>query len=436
MPKKRITQDVAERTKPRIDEAGKPKDTIVWDSGLKGFGLISRKNGLTKTWILQREVKGKTARETLGHFPEMSASKARELAEASSAKMKKGFNPHAARAADLTLGIAFDKYMAVRVDLAPSTRALYEDNFERYVADFKPHETAKPLKDTPLYELGKNASRVEEMFASVTKDYGKGAANQAAQIVRFVYRHQLKYHDDWPSHPIRFRLHRIKPRKKVIPYDQYEQWARGIMTMQNPIRRCGQLFMFLSGMRVDATRKMRWEHVDLKQKSLLVPMPKGGELFEFTLPLSAQMVTLLERLRIYSTEEWAFPGSVWCFPSADSQCGHIVEFKEQRRAVLVNPHALRRTFMTRAADIVPKKHISFLVNHAIEEDNVTDDYIVAEDAPLRASQQKISNYIMEKLVVSMEEILGPLHSGTKQTFGKLPFWGRKAKLLSAKDTNR
>ena len=88
--------------------------------------------------------------------------------------------------------------------------------------------------------------------------------------------------------------------------------------------------------------------------------------------------------------------------------------------------------MTRAADMVPKKHISFLVNHAMEEENTTDDYIVAEDAPLRKSQQIISDYIMGKLAVPLEEVLGPVHSGTKQTFGILPSWGRKGLVLTKK----
>ena len=435
MPSKKITQETAERARPGVDkETGKPKDSILWDSGLKGFGLICRKNGETKTWILQREVDGSTARQTIGHFPKMGASEARKEAEALTAKMKEGFNPHAARAADLTLGIGLDKYLAVRVDLAESTRRLYRDNFDRYVANYVHAKGGKALKDTPLYELGKNAARIEELFASVTNEFGKGAANQAAQIVRFVYKHHLKYHDDWPSHPVRFHLHKLKPRKRVIPYDQYEAWAREVTTIENPIRRCGQLFILLSGMRVDATRKMRWEHIDWKRKTLLVPEPKGGELFEFTLPLSTQMITVLERLRIYRQEGWAFGDNPkcnqWCFPSADSESGHIIEFKEQRRDALVNPHALRRTFMTRAADMVPKKHISFLVNHAIEEENTTDDYIAAEMEPLRKSQQTISDYIMSKLAVSLAEILGPVHSGTKQTFGKLPSWGRKGKLLA------
>ena len=62
MPSKKLTQEVAERAKPGVG-----KDAILWDSGVKGFGLICRKNGQTKTWIMQRDVDGKTARETLGH---------------------------------------------------------------------------------------------------------------------------------------------------------------------------------------------------------------------------------------------------------------------------------------------------------------------------------------------------------------------------------
>ena len=73
MPSKKLTQEVAARVK-----SGEGRDVIVWDSGLKGFGLICRKNGETKTWIMQRDVAGKTARETLGHFPDMNASAARE----------------------------------------------------------------------------------------------------------------------------------------------------------------------------------------------------------------------------------------------------------------------------------------------------------------------------------------------------------------------
>jgi integrase len=432
---KKLTQEVAERARPGQDAPGDLKDTILWDAGLKGFGLICRKNGETKTWIVQREVSGKTARQTLGHFPEVSAADARKAAEAASAKMKGGFNPHAARAAEVTLGTAFENYVKVRVDLRPTTAALYKDNFERYVADWKPEPNARPLRDTPLFDLARNAARVQEMFADVTKQYGKGAANQAAQIVRFVYNHELKYHDEWPRNPVRFRLHKLKPRKRVIPYDNYEGWARGVMSLTNPVRRCGQLFILLSGMRVNATTEMRWEHIDWSRKTLRVPEPKGGELYEFTLPLSTQMVTILERLRVYCTEGWAFPACPWCFPAIlrDGTVGNVNNFKEARRAALINPHSLRRTFMTRAADMVPKKHISFLVNHAVEEENTTDDYIVPEDAPLRKSQQIISDYIMSKLVVTVEDILGPIHSGTKQTFGTLPPWGRKANILAKRE---
>lgn len=37
------------------------------------------------------------------------------------------------------------------------------------------------------------------------------------------------------------------------------------MTVENFIRRCRQLFILLSGMRVDATRKTRWERETIEQ---------------------------------------------------------------------------------------------------------------------------------------------------------------------------
>ncbi len=82
---------------------------------------------------------------------------------------------------------------------------------------------------------------------------------------------------------------------------------------------------------------------------------------------------------------------------------------------------LRRTFATVAADIVPEKHISFLLNHALHR-NVTDSYIVRQHKALAVSQQRISDAIVEKLGTTVEEILGQVHSGTAMTFGRPVPW--------------
>jgi integrase len=285
---------------------------------------------------------------------------------------------------------------------------------------------------------------VAQVFAEVTRKNGKGAANGTAQIVRMVYNRELEAHekDSWPRNPMRartklFKMHRLPPRQRVIPEDGFPAWADAVRSVENPLCRAGQLWLLLTGMRVNDVRTMRWEHItwektksgERRAKDLFIPDPTGGKIRTYRLPLSPALATIINGLRIYATEAWAFPNTPWCFPCAGSKSRHIEEFKEHRRAVLINPHALRRTFATVAADVVPAKHISFLMNHALQK-TMTDAYMALRPESLRRSQQAISGYIIEKLGATIEDILGPIHSGTKQTFGALPFCGRKGKMLA------
>lgn len=428
-----LTDAVAEGTKP-----DKGKDAFLWDTKLKGFALIIRKSGV-KTWIMQREVRGKTARQSLGNFSTMREEAARKAALKAFADMSAGFNPHEARDANVTFAVAFEDYLKTRVDLAPATQRLYRTNFNLYLEE--------AIGKTPVYELGKSPRRVAQLFADVTRAHGKGAANQVAQIVRMVYNRELEAHEgqNWPRNPVRaktalFKMHKLAPRQKVIQEDAFPSWAQAVQSIENPLRRAGQLWMLLSGMRVNDVRTMRWDNITWEKtedggrraKELFIPDPKGGKTRAYRLPLSTALATIIDRVLIYSTEDWAFgktPQAQWCFPSADSASGHIEEFKEQRRTALVNPHALRRTFATVAADVVPAKHVSFLMNHALYK-TITDAYQVVRPEALRRSQQSISDYIIEQLGMTAEDILGPIHSGTKQTYGQLPGWGRKGLIVA------
>lgn len=107
-----------------------------------------------------------------------------------------------------------------------------------------------------------------------------------------------------------------------------------------------------------------------RAKETFIPKPKGGRTRAYRLPLSDSMAAILDRLRVYSTEEWAFAGSPWCSrANIKRELDHVKGFKEQRRAVLVNPHSLRRTFATVAADVVPAKHYFVLDESRSAEDH-------------------------------------------------------------------
>ena len=132
-------------------------------------------------------------------------------------------------------------------------------------------------------------------------------------------------------------------------------------------------------------------------------------------------------LEVYSTEGWAFPGSEWVFPAADSKSGHVAETREQRREKLINVHSLRRTLITFASDVVPRKHISFLVNHNVDKETITDQYIVRNSTSLHRSQQLITDYLVGRLGYSVEEILGPERNEINPDFGWAAPWKRKAR---------
>ena len=293
--RKRLTQESAERAKPERDGAtGTAKETIYWDDKLSGFGLVCRKNGETKTWIAQREVKTergrKTARTSLGHFPALSATEARTAAMAELKRMREGYNPHEARAAGVTLAVAFADYLKTRIDLMPRTVAGYKYDVNNYL---------RSILDVPLSDLGKNPRRISELFVNISQQHGRGSANGAMQIFRAVYNREADLNENLPRNPVRrnvVKLHRLKPRTTIIAEEQFVGWSQGVMSIHNPIRRALQLFVLLSGMRETATVEMRWKDVNWTTKTLKVPDPKGGENKAFELPLSDAIIAVLRRL--------------------------------------------------------------------------------------------------------------------------------------------
>ncbi|MCL5745606.1 MAG: integrase arm-type DNA-binding domain-containing protein [Acidobacteria bacterium] len=402
MPTKRLTQEIAERAKP---------GELLCDTKVTGLMLISRAR--MKTWVAQREVKDaetgirKTARVTLGHFPEMSLDDARLAAMEELQKMLKGQNPHEARNVKLTVAAAFEEYMTGAVDLQPKTKHDYRYIMEHYL---------KTVKDVPISDLGEKPQRVRQLFLNLTNTAGKATANGTLRVLRAVYNGSRELHSTLPPNPVRkgvIRWHKIQKRKTRIQEEQFTTWASALKTIQNPIRRGLRLFLLLSGQRDRATREMRWEHVNLDKETVFFPRPKGGELRAFTLPLSPQLVSVLRYLRTFSKEEWAFPGSEWVFP-AHSESGHVMESKEQRKSkVLLNPHSLRRTFISCGYEVVPNKYVSYIANHACK-DTITDEYFEPTLESLKKHLTTIGDHIVDKLKVDLDGLLGP----AKFTYGQ------------------
>lgn len=151
------------------------------------------------------------------------------------------------------------------------------------------------------------------------------------------------------------------------------------------------LLLLFTGMRRSEAQRLRWQDVDLKDWTLVVPETKNGE--PLMLPLSDFLVELLTaRHEAKGQSEFVFPG--------DGIIGHLKEPKRfiakvrSASGVEFTLHDLRRTFITIAESLdISAYALKRLLNHKGGRD-VTTGYIVLSVERLRKPMQKIADRLL------------------------------------------
>src|SRR5690606_14699884 len=190
------------------------------------------------------------------------------------------------------------------------------------------------------------------------------------------------------------------PKRERIEESDMPAWYAKVQTL-SPVRRDLQLFCLFTGMRSEAARHVRWEHVNLTSKpiriadvdvpprALYVAKPKGGESRAFVLPLPASVVEMLRARQAGNRDIFGpFGGDHgWVFPSltrsAPFEVQPLAEPKEyrfdeagKRVAFLPGLHTLRRTYLSVATEAgVSELDRSVLANHSYGRQSVNQTYI-------------------------------------------------------------
>jgi len=397
MPVLKLTQEIVEHAQP---------GDLLCDEDVTGLMLLSQKR--RKTWVAQREVKDaetgirKTARVRLGHFPEVNVKQARTLARSELLKMEKGRNPHRVRNPQLTVKAAIEDYIKGAVDLRPRTVEGYRYHLEHYLT---------PLHSTPIADLGTRPSQVRDLFLKLSKDKGKATANGVMRTLSVAYNAMRELNSELPPNPVRkgvVRMHRIAGRTGRIPEDGFNVWGATLITLPNPIRRAMRLFFLLTAQRDEAVRTMRWEHVDFKREKIHYPEPKGGPEAAFDLPMSPHVKQVLEFVRVFSTEEWAFADSEWVWPTfakKSRDTTHINTSREDEKPELLGAHDLRRTFISVGYEVAPEKFIYYIAKHACK-DNITYQYFHPTLEAVKKVLETVDKTIIEKIGINLDALLG------------------------------
>ena len=399
-------------TKAHVERLHTPTRGQVFlrDSELKGF-LVRVTSGGTKSFCLEKRIKGRKFRRKIGSYPDMSVERARKIAHVRLGQIAEGKNPFEEddnEARDkLTLSAVLEDYLKARKGLRPRTIADYKQIRDKAFKDWK----NKPLKRI-------TKAMVQQRHTWLGHKSGPYYANGAMQLLRALFNYAIAVYDDMEGQPL-IQLNPVmvltttrawfpkKRRRTVITRAQLPAWYKAVLDLKLQLKNPKKpglgldpeaalvsdylLLVLFTGLRRREAASLRFEDIDFVDRTLTVHDTKNGE--PLRLPLSDFLYDLLER-RLTET------GGAFVFPGGGKQ-GHLIEPKRQVQRVIKASgvpfmlHDLRRTFIT-VAESLDLSHyaIKRLVNHKLAND-VTAGYVVANVGRLRDPMQRITDRLLE-----------------------------------------
>lgn len=378
-----------------------------WDDDGSGLGVVVGKTG-AKTFVVRGRVAGtgERVKVTLGRVgsPRKDGHPwtlvlARQAAREKLGLMAGGTNPNAgpapsgAPASGPTLRQGMEAHAAHqrKKGRSPRTVQTFEYEMGKYLSAWL---------DRPIAELtGAVLVEMHESIKRGARDKGnRNTANdKGAPLANRVVTHVSAA---WNSlnRQLEGKLGTWNPAKSVVkdalkPKRQrladLADWGTRVATMKNPIQRDGLMLALYTGLRHEDVRSIRWEHVDLDERTLTLPDPKGGEAAAFAIPLSAVPLEILTRRKADNAASAVFSSHGgdhgWAFPSiaSDGTVGAIGDLREQRhtddghsRFPVEDVHTLRRTWESIAHEEgVTELDQHVLSNHSFGSHNVNATYI-------------------------------------------------------------
>lgn len=375
---------------------------VVRDTEMKGFFIVVGKR--KKTFTVQGEYRKGGARSwkkvALGTSDDMTTRDARVAAKAELAKIAKGeyavepkaeAKPDAKPVAYITLRQAWARYKVAhleRKNRSKATIAGYGDHVERLLGDWL---------DKPLRELGEEPSLVSTRHDELTETSGPYAANGCMRTLRAIYNHARKSVRGLPpENPVTaVDWNEEERRDCAMGKSDLPAWMAEAGRLRNPIRREFHLFTLLSGSRPTALKVAKIADLNLRERFLHIPAPKGGKKKAFDIELSRPMIRCLMRAMRAGRLLHPEAAETWIF-AADSEEGHLTEQKEDRAVLSKWGNELRHTYRTIGQEVVLSPiDMHLLMNHSIKKD-VNTGYITRSKLRdhLRASQQVLSDYMV------------------------------------------
>ena len=409
-------------TKKNLDNLPIPKGDerpSYYDEQVNGL-LVRVTNKGTRSYMVFRRINGKPKKTTLGIYPNMTIEQARSEAIKILGLISEGINPNSIKEGQLTkqtltLEKVFIDYQRSRgTNLEESTIKGYKSIIDNQLGDWK---------KTPISEIKR--SMVENRFLDVTHGTGKfiqmegspTRANTMIRVLRALYNYAMGQYVDAREEPLILHnptaiishnraWNRENPRTGVVKEYNLKGWYEGIMKLpehdknlakanSSEVARDVFIFLLFTGMRRNEVLTLKWEDIDLKDKTFVVGKTKTHK--GLKLPLTWILLEVLERRNNDNKNPFIFEGE-----KPNSHLSPPKKQIEKAREIMgfhFTNHDLRRTYSTTASRLNFGKYtIDRLINHTTKDSgDVTARYVNLDVEDLREPMNQITDSIWSQI---------------------------------------
>jgi integrase len=313
----RLTKRLVEATMPGI------KDTIIWDSELKGFGLKLTPSGRRNYFLYYRTASGQQRRPAIGTHGELTVEQARQIAKQWLARVALGEDVSrdrmSSRKAD-SVSMLAERYLNDHAALHKKPRSIATDraNLENHVIPLIGRLKVDDVTRTDIERLhvavrdGKTARqlRARPRGRRIIRG-GPGIANRVLALVSkmFACAEAWDLRDTNPARGIKKFRERRKDR--FLDQDEIARLLAALddadqLQIESRFATAAIRLLLFTGMRSGEVTSLRWSAYDRPRQCLRLVDSKVGER---TIPLSTHAVAILEGLAEGKAGDLIFPGA-------------------------------------------------------------------------------------------------------------------------------
>jgi len=320
------------------------KDTYIWDTELKGFGLKVTPKG-RKVYITQYRIGRRSRRVTLGVHGILTTEEARQAAKITLGQVSSGIDPATDRdkaKAGFSAEAIFEKfevsYLSIRVK--PNTAKDYRRVFEKYIFPRFKHVTVRDITKQDMLRLHHDM-RMTPYRANRTR---------AKMSKFFNWCEEHGYREEY-TNPTRFvKKYKEHARHRYLSTEEQQRLGEALNKAEaeniaSPYAVNAIRLLSLTGARLREITHLKWEYVNFERGTLDLPDSKTGRK---TIYLNAAAKDILAQIVRQADNPYVMCGLVPGGPLVNLQ-KPWTRIREMADLKDVRMHDLRHTFASVAA---------------------------------------------------------------------------------------